>query len=302
MNLNGDETEEASTITSGWRALAASVRGASHERVGKPNQDAVGFRDGAWGALVAVADGHGSAVCVRSDRGSKYAVQATFELLGRLIDGPVSHDEIPQIELMIREEAPQKLVERWQRLVEGDLAVEPLSADEISRSDEAAEPHASSIESHALLAYGSTLLICIATDLYIALLQVGDGDIVSVDAEGKAVRPLPNDPRLIANETTSLSGEQAWRNFRTGFIPLAETPIQMVLLSSDGYANSYAGDSAFFRVVTDILGNISRAGVERVKQELPSWLQDATNRGSGDDISAGLLFQELTAGCEDVAT
>jgi hypothetical protein len=195
---------------------------------------------------------------------------------------------------MIREEAPRRIVESWRRMVEEDFAREPLSRDELSTARDGAARHGGqTIDAHPFLAYGSTLLISIVTREYLALLQLGDGDIITVAADDSVERPLPNDPRLIANETTSISGDQAWRNFRTALIPLTEVPIHMVLLSTDGYANSYAGDSAFFRVVTDILGNLYRAGVERVQQELPNWLLDATNRGSGDDISAALLYREL---------
>src|SRR5580658_4443291 len=66
--------------TSRWRAFGASVRGASHYQSGVPNQDAFRVADlgerGQRGLVAAVADGHGNLRHFRSDRGSRYAVDA----------------------------------------------------------------------------------------------------------------------------------------------------------------------------------------------------------------------------------
>ena len=58
------------------------VKGATHERNGKPLQDSkriVEISDRI--AILAVADGHGSDKCARSDRGSAIAVNAPPEEL-----------------------------------------------------------------------------------------------------------------------------------------------------------------------------------------------------------------------------
>ncbi|HEY4609378.1 MAG TPA: protein phosphatase 2C domain-containing protein, partial [Ilumatobacteraceae bacterium] len=63
------------TTTAGrWAAVTASVRGASHERNGKPNQDAVRVvqaKGSTPGLVAAVCDGHGGDRYVRSDVGSR---------------------------------------------------------------------------------------------------------------------------------------------------------------------------------------------------------------------------------------
>ena len=63
------------TTTSGrWAAATASVRGASHERDGKPNQDAVRVVQVVGktaGLVAAVCDGHGGNRYVRSDVGAR---------------------------------------------------------------------------------------------------------------------------------------------------------------------------------------------------------------------------------------
>ena len=66
--------------------VAASVRGATHEDRGVPNQDAVARRldDGVDARLVvALSDGHGSARSFRSDVGAQIAVDTAARLCWR---------------------------------------------------------------------------------------------------------------------------------------------------------------------------------------------------------------------------
>ena len=266
-------------VSDPWSAVTASVRGASHVRSDKPNQDAIASYSTANGAAIAVADGHGSSVCVRSDRGARLAVKAALDGVSPLLDGPDSALDL------FMETMPPKLVAAWRSLVDDDLINAPLTNEELSLM------HRADREFHPRLAYGTTLLVSIATRRLAAFLQLGDGDIVSVSPEGMVRRPLPVDPRLIGNETTSMSGEGATANFRVVVADLDEDPVDLIFMATDGYANSYAEDASFFHVVGDIKGNVDRVGIERVGRELPTWLEDVTNRGSGDDISTGLLHR-----------
>ena len=272
-----------------WQSITASVLGAAHRRLGKMNQDAVGSLELPLGSMVAVADGHGSTLCVRSDRGSRLAVRSGFEAVGRMARAPGAVDHVHDIMQRITADAPRQIVDLWRRSVEEDIAREPLSQPDL----EAAGPDsAERLARDPLLAYGTTLLLCLVSPRYVAFLQLGDGDTLTVAPGGEVGRPLPPDPRLIANETTSMSGDGAWGNFRTRIQDLSESPIDLILLSTDGYSNSFRDDADFLKVGADILANINMAGIEKVSETLPAWLQEATNRGSSDDISAALLVRE----------
>ena len=86
-----------------WKALSASVRGASHELGGNRNQDAVRLKNPSGSddvLLLAVADGHGSARSFRSDRGSAMAAECALRELRRFIrrlgpDAPLSQVRQP---------------------------------------------------------------------------------------------------------------------------------------------------------------------------------------------------------------
>lgn len=73
-----------------WRAIGKSVQGASHVRANRPNQDAIRLvpesgRD--LPLILAVSDGHGSAKCFRSDKGSACAVEAVTSVLQDFLAG-----------------------------------------------------------------------------------------------------------------------------------------------------------------------------------------------------------------------
>jgi hypothetical protein len=66
--------------------------------------------------------------------------------------------------------------------------------------------------------------------------------------------------------------------------------VALVLLTTDGYGNSYEDDAAFEEIGPDYLALLNRVGAERVTAGLPGWLAEITRTGSGDDITLGLLW------------
>jgi hypothetical protein len=140
-------------------------------------------------------------------------------------------------------------------------------------------------------AYGATLLAALITPHYLLLLQLGDGDILIVDSAGRVTRPpMPDDPRLIANQTTSLCGPTAWQDMRAYFQAFTARPPALVMLATDGYSNSFADANGFSAAATDILEAIRTQGSHRTRVQLPGWLRATSKAGSGDDISVGLAY------------
>src|SRR6202453_1195863 len=137
----------------------------------------------------------------------------------------------------------------------------PFSEEELAKveKEEGAEGRAAVVSSPEL-AYGATLLAAAATDRVLLYLQLGDGEILSVNAEGTTTRPLPPDDRLIANQTTSLCQPEAWRDFRSAWVTAGALP-SLVLLSTDGYANSFRSDDAFLKIGQNYLDIIREQGI-----------------------------------------
>ena len=276
-----------------WRVIGASVTGASHERVGLPNQDAIRWVPETGTGLpliLAVSDGHGSAKCFRSDLGAQFAVEVATTEMEHVLSGQPDVTNLSAIKRAVEERLPQALVRAWKERVEEHTRNIPFSPEELDgleKKDGTAARQA--VEANPLLAYGATLLSVLVTELFIIYLQLGDGDILTVSAGSEVARPLPEDERLIANETTSLCSSNAWGDFRTRFQPLSVSSPVLILLSTDGYANSFQDSRGFLKVGSDLLEMIRSEGLDKVQEKLKIWLAEASQTGSGDDITLGVL-------------
>jgi hypothetical protein len=62
----------------------------------------------------------------------------------------------------------------------------------------------------------------------------------------------------------------------------------IVVVTSDGYANSFVDDDAFLQAGPDIFGHVTQHGLDWVAEQLPGWLESASRLGSGDDITMGV--------------
>jgi hypothetical protein len=70
-----------------------------------------------------------------------------------------------------------------------------------------------------------------------------------------------------------------------------ETPA-LILLSTDGYLNSFSSEAGFFQAGTDILQMLSTEnGFNDVSDNLKAWLEEATQMGSGDDCTVAVIYR-----------
>ena len=269
-----------------WQVVGQSVRGAAHERNGLPNQDAICWLPASGrgaSAVLAVADGHGSPRYPRSHAGARIAVETAAGLIDDFLRSQDNVDNLSLIKDATQEWLPRALVRNWAAAVAEDLDTEPLTETELFLLGGGAASRESSI------AYGATLLVAAVNDRFACYLQLGDGEILTVSDRGYVTRPLSKDDRLFGNETTSLCANEAWRDFRVHFQPLTQSPPALVLLSTDGYPNSFRDESGFLKVGSDILNMVQENGLASVKDQLAGWLRDSTRAGSGDDVTLGIL-------------
>jgi serine/threonine protein phosphatase PrpC len=290
-----------------WRVIGASTRGAAHTRLGLPNQDAflcwaargeVGPR-----ALLAVSDGHGAAYHFRSGIGSRIAVETASSLLreslavasgSRTLDGNAE-----ALRSLLHE-----IVASWRQAVATHLAKNPFTNEELDRLAKAEKgPDAlARVKENPEVAYGATLLAVLVCDGAILYLQLGDGDILRVGADGRTERPLPADPHSTGVETASLCLPDAEQGFRTHLEKSGGAGPALILLSSDGYSNSFRSDKDFLQIGPDYLDILRQRGPDSLAAELGEILAEASSQGSGDDVTLGLLAREgeLKTGVTDL--
>jgi serine/threonine protein phosphatase PrpC len=264
-----------------WQVLGRSVRGAAHARSGLPNQDAIGWIenvDAAGGVLLAVADGHGSAKCFRSDYGARLAID-TAKLVLRQPAGD-------------SETVLENLVRNWREAVENHLREDPIPASALFQLEQQFGMGARrALEADPALAYGSTLLVAAVSDSGAQFMQLGDGDILTVSAEEEVSRPWIEEELQLGGETASLVTRGAAGIARQTTCPSEGLP-ELIMLATDGYANSFREDAGFLEVGRDLLRILQTEGVDPVNQNLEDWLQEASELGSGDDITVGILWRK----------
>lgn len=290
-----------------WHIIGQSVRGASHFRSGLPNQDAIAYEpeSGVGPPLIlAISDGHGSDKSFRSHLGSAFAVEYAVVLLHELVELLEQNPKaLSAINRTAEEPLPRELVRRWQQAVDEHLAEHPFTEDELkglarSRGEAAVRE----VQKQPRLAYGATLLAVLVTEAFLLFMQLGDGDILVVSEKGEVAYALQRDPRLMANETTSLCMKEAWREVRTRFqARYGELPA-LIVVSTDGYANSFVNEAAFLKVGSDLLRFLQTDGAATVQANLLSWLEEASSAGSGDDITLGMIYRDDVVCCQPVAT
>lgn len=277
---------EVTKSAAGWSVTTASVRGAAHERDGRPNQDAVASAvvGGADPALiVAVADGHGGARYLRSDAGSSIAVSVATEVLGDWWSDQASTSERARRATLSGRVLPD-LVERWRTEVAAHLTATPFTDEERAAQD-------NDLDADIWVSYGATLLAVVLALDSTASIQLGDGDIVGAGG-GRAPRHLvEDDDRLIAGATTSLCLRDAARDFR---ISITTDPMELVLLSTDGYANAFADGDWYVQVCADLTEQVTSRGLGPVAGELEGWLESSARVG-GDDVTVALATRPLVA-------
>lgn len=277
----------------GWHIIGETVKGASHERLDQPNQDAISWypeTDDRLPMIVAVSDGHGSAKYFRSDKGAELAVEAAKNTFLWFQENAASFSTYSRTE--IENLLTRSLVVRWRGEVNAHIQSEPFTDNELT-SLKAKEGYDALkiIQANPFLAYGATILAVMVTETSIMYLQLGDGEILKVSETGETSKVFLRNKRHFANETTSLCSSDPLRDFQFHLekISPAATLPALILLSTDGYSDSFSSEQEFLKIGSDMFNMIRSTSLEEVKENIPGWLLEATRDGSGDDITLGML-------------
>ena len=262
-----------------------SVQGASHKRTGKECQDSrkvVTFPDGT--AIVAIADGHGSAACPFSKNGSTIAVNVFCDVMQELYHSYAQNKEM--LLTYLNRDADTQLAQTIDEEWKARVLRFHLDAGRDTPEFEDEEKN----KEHIYTLYGSTLVGMLLTPTFIFAFQIGDGDISYVDQNGFSC-PMEAD-KMYGVETHSLCRPNAWKKAVTmarRWNGEEELPT-LLLLSTDGFANSYPSDEAFRHTCIEYFEMIKEHGPKTISAHLDSWLNETSAGGCGDDITLMLVY------------
>lgn len=236
--------------------------------------------------IMAVSDGHGSAKYFRSNIGSQIAVEVGTDAMLALYEASVELPSLSSIKRTIQDTWPLAIVRMWRESVDQHYATKAFDDIELSNleTDEARDL----VCANPWVPYGATLLLVLIGANFIAYLQLGDGDILTVDVTGKVHRPLEPDARLLGNETTSLCSEEAWNDCRVSFETTNGNNPMLILASTDGYSGAFRTESDFLKVGSDLAKLISEDGTHVIETNVLDWINEASEKGSGDDVTVML--------------
>ena len=163
-----------------WQVIGASVEGESHLRSGSPCQDAHGYCLLDGGVVAAIADGLGSST--QSHEGAQLAVCAALDSLVTCL----------------RSNVPDN-IEDWRAIL---LAAFAEARRQVTRL--------SARSGLPLREYGTTLVVVVATNEWLAVGHVGDGAVVAGFADGALESFRAPKVNEFVNETTALTSDGAF--------------------------------------------------------------------------------------------
>jgi hypothetical protein len=254
-----------------WRVGGASVRGPSHVRSGAPNEDA--WACAAQGPVAAaVSDGHGAAAYFRSQHGAQFAAGAAISVLEAQLDDTDGADLAGAI------------LGRWRHDVRAHMTAHPYS--EAERKLAGAPP---------LSPYGATLVAAGVNAGVLALLQIGDGDLLLGYPDGRMERPLPAGPALAGELTFSLCQDDALSWFQAAVLwrDAARPWPDFIFLATDGVSKSFKDDIAFETEVARLRASALQDW-DAFLRDAPAWLSTVSSRGSGDDATLCVAIRNAT--------
>lgn len=278
-----------------WHVTGRSVLGAQHVRQNQPNQDALATRPAgpdAPFAVLAVADGHGGARYIRSQHGSRLAVEVAREVTAELFAGrPADPAAVAEL---VAVTWPRALADQWRVAVDAHLAEAPFADAELAAlgATPTGPRDVQQLRLNPALAYGSTLLVAAVGDDLLAFAHIGDGDLRVVAADGRVTGPVADDPANFGGETSSLASGQAAHKFRTALLPPGTPPPALVVAVTDGYPDCFPDDGdPSGRFAAGLWNLIAKHGLGKIEGQLERWLASYTANGAGDDITVGLVCQ-----------
>lgn len=285
-------------------AFSSCHQGASHKLKGIVCQDAAyaRYKRGDRYAIAVVSDGHGSNRYFRSDRGSKFAVEASSEAVNEFMKCFKNNETgQAQTEQLFRE--PEKFMRQletyilflWREKAKEDFYKSGacFTDDELKKvKGEVRKDYELNPETCFFKAYGATLVISVIYPEHFWFgIQIGDGKCVVRQADGTFFQPIPWDEKCFLNVTTSLCDTNAIENFRHCFyfhsFPTA------LFVASDGVDDSFANETDMYGFYQEIEETFRGKDYKQALQEIDAFLPVLSEKGSGDDISVSGIISNI---------
>lgn len=262
----------------------ASVQGHTHKLKNLVNQDAIQIQKIENGLIVALADGHGGAPCFRSAIGSAFAVEIACQVLkNRCKEWSYS----VQTAKKFGYNCLQEIEKLWSEKALCHLSKNGFKNEEV---DSLSQHEKRTLGKNALMAYGTTIMASVISPQGVLIINIGDGNVL-IQNQNASFATMQKGSCALGNETESLALPEAY-TYGNAYTYSVDN-LQGLLLSTDGYANSFKTPSGFEKVLSDLCALSNSHSIESIQNQWPQWLEETSRSGSGDDITACFVSVEF---------
>ena len=255
--------------------------GYSHINTGKRCQDFSASYSDEERTIVTACDGHGGNVYIRSHLGSKFASNAVIDVL-REIERTAFYKAKKEA---VIENIRLNILCRWNSLVEGHLAKNPIRMSEVT---ELTEAEILSLRRNPIKAYGTTLNAAMILGTKLICVSIGDGGCFLVKSGIVTPAFAEDEDEPVANITYSLCQDDAFSRLLVSVHELSA--YDGAVVCTDGMINPYQNLSNFSTGL--IAPAIATLSVGKNKSLEAFVSEVGTKLGTGDDVSLGIVVKD----------
>lgn len=256
-----------------------SYIGYKHKKVRKCCQDySLSFKDNER-AIIAVADGHGGDIYVRSQYGSKFACLSILDILKLVCVADIKKVNMEDIERTIK----LNILSRWNNYVEDHFNLHQFSEKENNKLN---DEQLKELNNNYSKAYGSTLCGAMIIDnKYWLFISLGDTEVFGIK-DGDMSTIFDNSDEPCGNITHSLCEEDAFNYIKLKICRADE--YDTVIICSDGLTSPFTDYDNFYKnFVKNVCDYIDKNKSDYIAQDVVELL--SREAGNGDDVSFAIL-------------
>ena len=255
--------------------------GYSHINPGKRCQDFSASYNDEERTIVTACDGHGGNVYIRSHLGAKFASNAVLDVL-REMERTAFYKAKKQA---VIENIRLNVLCRWNSLVEGHIAKNPIRMSEVT---ELTEAEVLSLRKNPIKAYGTTLNAAMILGTKLICVSIGDGGCFLVKSGIVTPAFTEDEDEPVANITYSLCQDDAFSHLLVSVHELSA--YDGAVVCTDGMINPYQNLSNFSTGL--IAPAIATLNVGKSKSLEAFVVEVGTKLGTGDDVSLGIVIKD----------
>lgn len=276
-NKNGDFMSKKRE----FETLSKTSIGYSHLRSQTVCQDFSSSYSDFERKIVAVCDGHGGEIYVRSHKGSKFASMAFLREMINLKSSVLRRIG----EEAVRNSLCQSILDEWKRQVNEDIVAHPFRGKELKALD---EEQIALLKENPIKAYGTTLNGAMIFQNQVVCVSIGDGGLFLVK-NGEVASAFPeSEDEPVANLTYSMCGKDAIAHMHAGVFNACS--VDAVIACTDGVLGAYQSDEDFNEF---FLRPTVRYLLEGRACEVKDFISAlGIQKGIGDDVSLAVIVNK----------